>query len=174
MKGILAVATALLLVRPASAGRQEALDRLTILTNELVAAGEQMIGSPVAFQLAVGDSTTLPLSLLPDYAYNLYIRSDAFFNDFIFYITSDSGWVETVDEGDEVTLNLFPPDTVTWTLHVMLVEADTGDSAAWAGALFKAPRIFIPRDGDQEEPMQYLQDPGAPSGSGESQAPGNP
>lgn len=135
-------ATLAIPLRMASAGTAEALERLAILTNELIIAGEEMVGQPVCGTVAVGDSASLPLSLLPGYAYTLYIKTDSYYNLFRFSVVSDSGTVEASSEGDGSTLNLFPCQACEWDFRLSLVQPDLSDSASWAAALFRAPRIL--------------------------------
>lgn len=135
-------ATLALPPRMAYAGTAEALERLSILTSELITAGEEMVGQPVCGTVATGDSASLPLSLLPGYSYTLYIKTDSYYNLFRFSVVSDSGTVEASSQGDGSTLNLFPSQSCEWDFRLRLVQPDLSDSASWAAALFRAPRIL--------------------------------
>jgi len=118
-----------------------ALERLSIIVSELELMGDVMVGEPVSGTLSTGDTSSLEINLDESFMYNIYIWSDSYFNVFEFWTEGPLGETDSETEGDNASIAIFPDTTATWRLRIRLIEEAYSDSASYAAALFRVPRL---------------------------------
>ncbi len=142
MRAVLSASAALLLAAAGAYGDEAAaLERLSVITSELELMGEMMVGDPVSGTLTAGDTASLDIGLDRTYMYSVYVWSDSYFNVFRFWMEDPLGASDDSIVGDNATLTVFPDTSATWTLNVHLLEGAYGDTASYAAALFRSPRM---------------------------------
>jgi hypothetical protein len=135
---------ACLLAVPLSADVSTALERLSVVTDRLLAMGESMVGEPVSGSTAVAETVSIDLTLSREYSYHLHIWTDSVFNILEFWLSDPSDSVADQAMGDHATLSVFPDTSGRYTLRIMLVEGGLSDTASYAAALFHSPRVSLP------------------------------
>ncbi len=133
---------ALLPLYASFADETEALERLLIIITGLEELGDEMLGEPVTGSLALGDTTTLELSLSSEYMYYIHIWSDSYFNFMEFWLTDSRGEDHSIADGDYASLAAYPDTSGTWTLSIILHEGAYSDSASFAAAVFRGRRFL--------------------------------
>ena len=117
-----------------------ALGRLMNIVLPLQELGDDMLGEPVTGTITLGDTTTLQISFSIDYMYHVLIQSDSYFNIMEFWLTDSGGEICDMAGGDNALLVAYPDTSGEWTLHILLHEGASSDSASYAAAVFRALR----------------------------------
>ncbi len=127
----------------AQTGEERALSRLSLTTDRLIAIGEEMVGEPVSGMLVTGDSLLIPVNLSSSYGYSFIIWTDSAFNYVDFWLTSPLGVTPRGGVSDHTTLAIIPDSTENgrWELGLELLEGAYSDTAWYAAAIFRNPRI---------------------------------
>jgi hypothetical protein len=124
-------------------GEGKALGRLSMTTDMLLSMGEEMVGSPVSGMIVAGDTLAIDLNLVSEFSYSIIIWTDSAFNYVDFWLTSPHGRTPRGDVSDHTTLTIMPDslESGTWKLGMELLEGAYSDTAWYAAAVFRNPRV---------------------------------
>ena len=124
------------------ADEERALERLQNIVSVLEELGDEMIVEPLTGTIALGDTTNLRMNFDTEYMYHVHIWSDSYFNIMECWLTDPIGEIHNIACGDNASLSAYPDTAGEWTLHLLLHEGASSDSASYAVALFRAWRYI--------------------------------
>lgn len=113
-------------------------------TDLLLATGVEMVGHPASGSIFTGDSLLMDVNLSSDYTYTFIIWTDSAFNIADFWLTNPEGRTPRGDVSDHTTMAISPDSTEagTWQMGIELLEGAYSDTAYFAAAILRNPRLL--------------------------------
>lgn len=149
-RAVLSLLAAGLLLSAAAGMAEKARERLTLVTDRLVAVGEEMVGEPISGTVFLEDTVQIGVSLDTTYSYHMHIWTNSTFNILEFWMETPSGEIAELAEGDHTTLSIYPTVSGEYNLNMVLHMGDYADSAGYAAALFHSPRVQVSRPSSED------------------------
>lgn len=127
------------------ADETRAMEKMILIIDRLNAINEQLLGEPITGTVAINDTVSFSMNLVPEFAYHIYITTDSAFNIFGFWASFDDSTYSS-DAGHKASLVIFPDTSGEWKMYIVLLEGDYSDSASFAMVMTKNPREILFRD----------------------------